>query len=273
MFALIAVLLFTALLAYFAHGDSSGLKMMAPIIFIIYAIYIFGIIIDLTMDNYMVIIIIFLVSIIALAVCNRIHEELEYKKEIERRKQINSIQRKKDLLSNGLRNISTPNTEFKNELNTITRSKDEVNNELLKKKQIEIEKQVKIDYVDLKDKIKKCAENGQYIFDKDNNLKIITVDVYSDQLQKFKSGRDRQYITTAGGLKKQCVTYFINDIQMYNYYLEMLRNLTDNDGIMINVILKNTGNGMVYTKIPCIVCDTIVYPQNYSLYLRCSIEY
>ena len=60
---------------------------------------------------------------------------------------------------------------------------------------------------------------------------------------------------------------------MYNYYLEMLRNLTDNDGIMINVILKNTGNGMVYTKIPCIVCDTIVYPQNYSLYLRCSIEY
>ena len=285
MITLIAAFLIMSLLAYFNSGDSSGLKMIAQILGVVFVLYCISIVVNITSEilssinsvQSVIILLIFLGVIIALVVFNRIAEK-KVKKEQKNKGQDNTSNHlENNSYKNNIESYKKPlyikNTEFKNELNTITRSKNEVDNEILKRKQTEIEKQAKIDYVNIKDTIKKCAENGQYKLDKDNNLKIITIDVYSKHLQKFKSGKEPQYITTTGGFKKQCVTYFINDIQMYDYYLKMLRNLTDNDGIIINVILKDNRNGMSYTKIPCIVCDTIVYPQNYSLYLRCSIKY
>ena len=135
----------------------------------------------------------------------------------------------------------------------------------------EIRKQVQLDYKYIKSSIMSQAKSGQY--DDYDKCKNITVDVYSEQLLKFVSRKLNQDIIIHGGIRNQSATYYISNPQMYNYYLSEIRNLANVDKIKISVVFKDNAKRIEFEGLPCTVNNHIVYPRDYALYLRCSIQY
>lgn len=255
---LILILAFIA----FGNGDSSGFEMMGKVI--LYIALFLGIGWIIVEVPWLLILVVVGIVILAFTSSNNTNSNTtntnityEYQDKIYENETV-------------VKPITNP-TSFQNELQQNSKTPEEVNYEAVILEKQEIIKQVQSDYKYIKSEIMNKAKSGQYT----NCLtgKNIVVDVYSSQLKKYISSRLNKDIIKQGGIGNQSVTYYISNNQMYNYYLSEIRKLADIAGIAICVIFKDNAKHLEFDSLPCNVSNSIVYPRDYSINLRCSINY
>ncbi|GLB26630.1 hypothetical protein LXJ15735_28710 [Lacrimispora xylanolytica] len=175
-------------------------------------------------------------------------------------------------------NIRTPldnMTKFKEELNQITKSPEQVKNEIISMELEAADKSTNISYEIIKQQLLEKAETGQYEFT--NGNKIITIDYMDYNLSgclnhiKRNVFINKTLFNPHGEYTTENI-YSIVKQEYYDFYLSKINKLAKEDGIVITPVLVNNSEKdlPVLFDIPCIIQG---FRFEYKLALRCTICY
>lgn len=263
MVVVITALLYFIILALSAasKGDTSGIE--AIIKFILYAAFIVGMLSILAFFPQILLIIVF--GIIAFCICLSIYNKYKY----NQRKNIqDNINLETDMHEELPANTQT--TDFMSELNSITKSPQEIELELYNYAKSEALNE----YRDIKRSILNKAERGEY--STIGNKKSITY-YHNIKLLHFIKEEELTITKSTGILSTQSKFIFRTIVvvdpkreQEYDFFMASITELATADGITIETVYRNNNTKEEY-HVPTPILDKLFI--GYEPYLKCTIMY
>lgn len=263
MVIVITALLFFVILALSAasKGDTSGIE--AIIKFILYAALIVGILFILKFCPQILLIII--LSIIAFCICSSVYNKYKHNQMKNEQENINLETNIQEELP-----ANTKTTDFMSELNSITKSQQEIELELYNS----VKSQASYEYRDIKRSILNKAERGEYTTI--GNKKSITY-YHNIKLMNFTKEEEINIAKPTGILGTQSIVGFRTMVivdpkrkQEYDFFMANITELATDDGITIETVYRNNNTNEEY-PIPTPMLRT--YFIGYEPYLKCTIMY
>lgn len=263
MVVVITALLFFVISALFAalNGDTSGIE--AIIKFILYAVCIFGILAMLAF--YPLVLLIIILGIIAFCVCLSIYDKYKYKQRKNAQENIifeTNVQ--EELPAN------TQTTDFMSELNSITKSPQEIESELYEY----AKSKASFEYCNIKKSILDKAERGAY--STIGNKKSITY-YHNIKLLNYIEKEELNTTKPTGILGTQSKFVFRTIVivnpkrkQEYDFFMENITELATVDGITIETVYRNNNTKEEY-PVPTPILERLFI--GYEPYLKCTIMY
>lgn len=192
---------------------------------------------------------------------------------------ISKTQHQNTTYTNQYDNISTNQnlTKFQAELQENTRTPQQALDEQWEREKGDVKRKAESTYGTIKSQLLSKAKNGDYTIN--NGRKRIEYTFESDYLTKCVERNHTQNPTgkifTRSYKPHDKVTYTISKRKEYDYFMSILKNLANNDGIVITPIFRKeqTGGAIDLYSLPYIDTETMCFVNHMKVYLICTIQY
>lgn len=168
-------------------------------------------------------------------------------------------------------------TKFQAELQENTRTPQQALDEQWEREKNEVKRKAESAYGTIKSQLLSKAKNGNYTIN--NGRKRIEYVYESDYLTKCINRHHTQNPTgkmfTRSYNPHDKVTYTISKQKEYDYFISILKNSANNDGMIITPVFRKeqTGGAIDLYSLPYIDNEQMCFINHMKVYLICTIQY